>query len=542
MTGSLLLALAACHQPELAPPDPADLGECGTEVGYTPRVVRLTHAQYDNSVRDTLGIDTHPSENFLADPKFGGFDNNAQSLITTDRLARDYRRAAEDIGESLATTHGAVEALAPCDPGPDPDACARQFITSVGAHVYRRPLTSDEVDKYVAAYGQANGLYASGSPFEQGMALVIEAMLQSPYFLYRLELSSPKDDSGVVVLNGYEVATRLSYLLWNAPPDQELLDAAADGSLDSTEGVSAEADRMIADAKVGDMVDDFHSQLLAVDKYEDLSRSPDLFPAFDPSYGPEMEQEALDFTRHVVLDEDGTYEDLLTEPAGFVNRDLAPLYGLDPNAFGADLQYTPLDPTQRSGLLTLSGFLAANAYYDIDNPIFRGVFVHRNLLCTDLPDPPGNADLKLPPINGGTTREIVEQHTADPACQVCHGIINPAGFAFEHYDAVGQWRDEENGHPVDTTGTIPVQGGDSITFTDAIDLSHQIARHPAAHKCYLTNWFRYGYARTETDADQCTLERLDQQASSDDYNLRDLISGLAKIDTFRFRPSAEETP
>ena len=515
--------------------DANNVGECAVETVATPQVVRLTHLQYDNAVQDLFGLDLTPSDSFLDDPVFGGFDNNAEALQTTERLANDYQRAAELVAAAAVAEPEVMDRIVPCDE--ETIGCASDFARQFGKKIYRRPLTSDEVDRYQAIYTAAEGLYETGTPFEQGIQLMIEGMLQSPNFLYRLEGTTEGSNNtpGQHALNDYEVATRLAFMLWNAPPDTTLLNAARDGELSTAAGIAAQAERMLDDHRAESVVDDFHYQLLDMGHYLDLTRSPDLYPDFDPSMGYAMIEEAQSIARYHTLYSDGTFEDLMTAPVTYANADLARIYGLDPAGFDDELVLTDLNPSERGGLLTLSGFLASHAYYDMSSPIHRGVFIHRNLLCTDIPDPPGDADLELPEIDGATTREIVEQHTSPAGCDTCHSLINGPGFAFENYDAIGQYRTEENGHPIDASATTPLPTGETLEFDDGIELSKVIADSPTARRCYLNQWFRYTNARIETEVDTCQLDSLEAQLADPETTIAEIVLALTTSPSARTR-------
>ncbi len=516
--------------PDDPPEDPFCEGEAMP--GQLTRFARLTHRQYDNSVRDLVGDDSHPSAAFLGDPAVGGFTNNADQLTVSDRLARDYRRAAETISADLVAQPARLSEVVGCS---DSETCAREFVVSFGRRAFRRPLTDAEVDQFMALYATGDGLYESGSPFEQGIAILIEGFLQSPSFLYRVELSAPQADQPTVALDDYEIASRLSYMLWNSVPDEALLDAAEAGELSDPEGIEMHARRLLADPRAVDPVEDFHDQWLQLSHVEDLAKDPDAFPMFDEGVATSMREETLQFVRSVIYDNDGSFTDLLTSTSTFVNDDLARIYGLE-GSFGETLQPVELDPAQRAGMLTQPGFLAANAYFAETSPIHRGVFVQRQVMCTEIPDPPGDADLDLPPSEGElvTTRDRVTSHTSPEYCATCHTLINDPGFAFEGYDAIGRQRLEDNGETVNTAGVLTASG-ERIEFTDAVDMAHQIADSAVARQCYLKQWFRYASARSEGSEDTCTLEGLDTSLADSDYNVRELLVALTQTASFRYR-------
>jgi len=510
----------------------------GALPGKISRFVRLTHRQYDNTVKGLLALDETPADEFLSDAAVGGFNNNADQLRVTNNLARDYRRGAEQLADALVVDSDRIATLVPCSP--DADGCAEQFIAEFGRRAFRRPLSADEQAQFLGLFQAAPGNYETGSDFEQGVSFVVESMLQAPSFLYRSELTPADEGADLVALSGYEVATRLSYMLWNTMPDDELLDAADAGTLDATEGVEAQARRMLDDPRAADPIEDFHQQWLGMEEYAGLTKDPDLYPQFVDGIAESMEAETLLFAQNVILAQNGTYADLMTSSQSYVDERLAPLYGLQGD-FGPEPTLVELDPTERAGLLTHIGFLAGNAYFGGTSPIHRGVFVQRNVLCTTIPDPPGDVDLELPPADDElvTTRQRVTNHTSPDACQGCHTMINEPGFAFEGFDGIGRLQTEENGVTVDTQGTLVLADGE-LQFTDALDLVGQLAESPQAQRCYLTQWFRYASSRTETQDDVCSLDGIDETLAADGYNVKEMLVSLTQTASFRYRNTVEQ--
>lgn len=523
----------------------SDAGDTGAEDPYCAaeampgpmtQFVRLTHGQYDNTVRDLLGVQDHPSDAFLADTAVKGFTNNADQLVVNDRLARDYRRAAEAIASDLIADAPRLAGVVGCDAGDESMACVEAFIDRFGRRAFRRPISADEHEAFVSIYGKGAGLYEGGSDFQQGIALVIETMLQAPSFLYRVELSTPGADEAVVALDGWEIAARLSYMMWNSTPDDALLDAAEAGELDDAAGIEEHARRLLADARAADPVQDFHSQWLRMDRYSNISKDPDLFPDFDADTPASMAAETREFFRALILEQDATFADLMTSRSTFVDDRLARIYGLE-GSFGDTLTPVEVDPATRAGFLTHPGFLAANAYFGESSPIHRGTFVQRQVLCTDIPDPPPGVNLQLPPAdeNIRTTRQRVEQHTSPDQCAPCHSMINAPGYAFENYDAVGTVRSTDNGEPVDTVASFENPDGTAMSFTGAVDLIEQLSGSDAAKRCYSTQWFRYASARAETESDSCTLDGLHEAMLAQDYDVKELLVALTQTASFRFR-------
>jgi hypothetical protein len=505
--------------------------------GKLTNFVRLTHGQYDNTVRDLLGVDDDPSDAFLGDTSVKGFSNNADQLSVTDRLARDYRRASEQIASTLLADPPRLATLVGCAPGPE---CARTFIDEFGLRAFRRPLEDAERDAFFGIYEAGPGKYDSGTDFEQGIALTVEAFLQSPSFLYRVELSTPAEGSDLVALSSFEIASRLSYMMWNSMPDDELLAAAAAGELDTPEGIEQHARRLLADGRAADPVADFHAQWLHTDRYPNIQKDPMVFPNYDATTPASMAAETAEFFRRTILEDGGTYADLMTSRTTHVDAKLASIYGLE-GTFGETLTPVELDPTQRSGFLTMPGFLAANAYLVETSPIHRGTFVQRQVLCVDIPDPPPGIDTTLPPPDGEivTTRQRVEHHTSAESCVSCHELINAPGFSFEGYDAVGAIRTVDNGQQVDPAGAFPNPDGGTTEFANAVDMIGQLADMPAAKQCYLKQWFRYASARVETPDDACTLDGLHAAMLESDYDVQEMLVALTQTVSFRYRAAQE---
>ncbi len=505
---------------------------------YGTRLRRLTHAEYERTVTDLLGTGAGSSREFLDDPSFAGFDNNADGLRVSGRLGRDYRRAAEALALEVVASDELLERLVPCD-----DAsveCAAEFVTSFGLSAFRRPLRDAEIARYVALFNEGPALIQSGDALADGVAVVIEAMLQSPNFLYRAELSADEDADGWIPLGDYEIANRLSYMFTASMPDRELFQAAAAGELTTPEQIRAQAERLAGSDAIRPRVSDFHEQWLDLAAFRELEKDRELFPDFSPELADEYVEEVRRFVLHVTLDEQRGLASLLSTPHSFVNQRTAPFYGLDPEDFSDEFSLVEFEANERAGLLTQLGFLSAHAYTTDTSPIHRGVFVLRRILCEEIPDPPGGIDLTLPETTEEivTTRDQVEAHTAAAACSQCHSLINPIGFAFEGFDAVGAARDSDDGAPLDTSGSVELSQG-SLEFTGAVDLIRQLSQSEAARSCYAKQWLRYAYARAEAIADDQILARLEASLADDTYSVRQLLVDLTEPRAFTHRAPTE---
>ena len=508
-----------------------DPGELEDGVPFGTRVARLTHAQYDNTTSDLLYLTATKSAEFQADPVFNGYDNSVEDLRVTDRLGRDYRRAAEELAEQAVSDATAYSRFMPCTT--TDAACKAQFIGEFGLRAQRRPLTSAEATIYAGLFDKGADLVASGDAFKDGVRVVIEAMLQSPKFLYRAELTQDQQADGFLKLDGYEIAQRLSYMAWNTMPDDALFDAAESGSLNEAAGLATAAARLLADERAKRPVADFHGQWLQLRDYLDLSRDPETFPDFSADLGPIMQQETQAFIEEVVFTQKKGFETLMTAPFSFVNDRLAALYGVS-GSFGSQLVKTDLDVTQRKGLLTQIGFLAAHSYPNETSPIHRGVFIYRRILCQPVPDPVGIDTTMGAVQNPRTTREGVETQTGQTGCVHCHQLFNPFGFAFEQFDAVGKHRTLDRDNPVDTTGTATLDG-QSVSFESSTDLIDAIATSDYARSCYTDNWLRYAFGRAIAKSDAKTIDQIATAMQSDDYTVANMLRDVTQSKAFRFR-------
>ncbi|MCB9741993.1 MAG: DUF1592 domain-containing protein [Alphaproteobacteria bacterium] len=413
------------------------------------------------------------------------------------------------------------------------EAEARAWIADMGGRAHRRPLSEDQVDAYYALFLQGPDLVGSGDDFADGVRLVMGAMLQSPWFLYRTELGTELDDSGGIPLDGYELAAKLSFALWNAPPDDTLW-AAAD-TLTDPEVLREQARRLLADPRAEAVLDDFHGQLYNLDATGDLVRED--FEGWEDGMGADLREETERFLRTLILEEQGGVHELYGASWSMLNPRLAGLYGVSgPEEGWAQVE---LPPEQRAGLLTQGSFLAPRADSHDPSPIQRGVFINRTVLCQDLPDPPDNAT-GLPPLQeGATNRERVEAHTGEGTCGgSCHAyLINPPGFAFENYDAVGAWRVSDNGQPVDASGEFYFSDGPA-SWTTGPELAGLIAGHPDAHGCYAWRWLSWTHARPPTEADRERIAPL-VQASVEGLPITELLVELVASESFRYRAAEE---
>lgn len=493
-----------------------------------PALPRLTTAQYRNVIRDLFGAGIVVPE-LEPDQRPYSFSIIGASMTTVSEHGVDlYGEAAFGIAKAVFADATLRQTVVGCAPAaPLDDACLVQFINRFGLRAWRRPVTADELARYQAlagAIGRADPWVA--------LQYVTAAILQSPNFLYRVELGeADAAKPGWRRYTGYEMASRLSFLLRNSFPDSELFAAASRGDLDTKEGVLAQATRLLDDAGPTETM---MSALYA--EYLDLSLLDDVkFPdVMDPNHtlGASMRGEVLDIVNRIALRESGDMRTLFTTRQVAVNQDLAGLYGVMPTASSALVPAELAADGPRAGILTTGALLTLNNRPTRTSPTIRGLFVRQRLLCGSvLPPPPG-----IPAImetGGGssqTIREQLEQHRRDPSCAVCHQAMDPIGLGMEDFDQYGRFRSTyDDGQAVDARGDV-----DGAAFTGARQLGQVLARDPRVMACLVKQIYRYGSARLETAGEAATLAELGRAFAARAFRLRPLLLELVSSDGFRF--------
>ena len=492
---------------------------------------RLTRFEYSNTVRDLLGDTTRPGDLLPPEEQGNGFSNDAATVTTTRLLADAYQSVAHATAARAVANAATLAQLAPCDTAKTTEAaCAQAFVTDFGTKAFRRPIDAEESAAMMGVYdaGTVGGAYADG------VASVIEMVLQLPQFLYRVELGVPSAISAVARPSSYEMASRLSYFLWGSMPDAALLDAAKAGQLDTKEQVAAQANTMLADPRVHDVVTFFHDTLYGIIGLDGLQRDTTFFPTYSSSLGALFREETEHFLDDVVWNGAGDFKTMMTGAYTFLNGPLATFYGI-PGVTGDAFQRVNLDKTRRGGILTQASVLTATTPGSHNNPVVRGKFVYTELLCGVVPDPPPGLNI-VEPVETPTmtTRELFMAHR-QPACAGCHARLDNVGFGFEHYNGVGLWQDLDNGQAIDDTGNIP-DGDIAGNFKGVIELATKIASSTQAHDCYVGQWLNFAYGRTAQQADACTRQELTTAFKKSNGNVKDLLVALTQTDAFLYRP------
>ena len=479
--------------------------------------------------------DVDPVSDFPAEsrPSHHPFDNAvSEGLVTTPRADALLSAADTLAGQIADAAH-----LLPCDTGAsayDNEACWLSFIDELALRTWRRPLASAERERLFS-------YLASESDTEAGVHFMTQVLLSSPHFLYRTELGELQPD-GRYRLTAWETASLLSYTLWGTAPDTELLDAAARGLLDTSEGIAAQAGRLLSDPRAGTRFGVFATAWLGVDAVPTMSRNPDLYPGYTTELGQAMVDEVAERAATIALEGDGGLRALLTGRDTLVTPELAEIYGIEAPGAG----WAPATvPAERPGVLGTPALLTATAHSDQTSPVRRGLFVRERILCQDLGTPPADAG-GVPDVDpDASTRDRFDQHSNDPACSVCHQYIDPVGFGFEHFDSIGTWREMDGAHPVDATGELLGVEGigqmDVSTFYGLDGLAPMLANSEAASTCFVEMSWRNALGQPPEQA-PCAVDELSERFDAD-RPIRDLLLTLVAADAFvhRSEPVAEES-
>jgi len=484
---------------------------------------RLTHSQYNHTVRDLLGDQTSPASQFPPEDFVNGFQNQADAQSIPALLAEAYGAAAEKLARN-AFRGGDTNGLIPCK---QDLKCRAQFVREFGLKAFRRPLTDKEVERY-------SKLFGAQKDFVAGAQLVVEAMLQSPNFLFRAERDAAK---------GYAIASRLSYFLWDTMPDAALFHSAASGGLETAAGVEKATRRMLADARARQALDEFVTQWLRFDRVLNTVKDRAAFPTFNPELAAAMTEE----TRLLVADAVWNDRDFMTifkSDYGFINSDLAKLYKFPapPNEFQ---RVAFPEETDRAGLLGQATFLALTSKPADTSPTARGLFVREQFLCQHVPDPPPGTNSNLPPVSPSkplTNRERLSMHLQSPICASCHQLIDPIGFGFEKFDAIGGRREKlvltfrpgrKDRDSAPTTAEIPLDTSGDIAgipnsaFHSPKELGRVLSASAECQQCVVKQLFRFAFGRPETAADRPVIEAAFEKFRNSRFRFKELMAALA---------------
>ena len=503
-----------------------------------PAVVRrLTHSQYNHTVADLLGDQTRPGDQFPQEDYINGFTNQAAGQSVTPVQQEAYNRAAGKLARN-AFRGGDNHGLIPCHPAsPEDAACRERFIREFGLRAFRRPLTPAETARYEKLFLQEA---SSTHEFSGGAQLVVEAMLQSPNFLFHLEQGPDGDDEQ------YRKASRLSYFLWDTMPDEALFQSAASGELRTKAQIQKAARRLMDDPRARQSMDEFLAQWLRFDRLTIAIRDHRFYPDFSAELSVSMMEETRHLFDHLVWD-DGDFTALFNANYAYLNNDLAQLYGVPPPSG----EFAPVDfpaDSERAGVVGEATFLSLTSKPADTSPTERGLFVREHFLCQIVPPPPAGVNTVLPPPTDEqamTNRQRLSIHLSNKTCAACHGLIDPIGFGLEHFDAIGRYREQhvvtifptfdqmvhrtkmkptEHRLPLDVTAYV--RGIPKSEFSSPRALGEVLAKEPACQKCVVKQLFRYALGRPETAADQPVIDRALSEFQDSKFRFKSLIISI----------------
>ncbi|WP_437957996.1 DUF1592 domain-containing protein [Sorangium sp. So ce119] len=514
--------------PEVSQCEAADLSTPG------PRVVRrLTVDQFEATVRDLFRDSSVTLPSIFNDPQVLGFTADANALVIRDLTAQQIMDWAEQTADWAVTNK--LDTLTSATCRTKDAACRGQFIRDFGRRAFRETLPDDRFASYDALFD------AEGS-FEDGAKVVVSAMLQSPYFLYRHEIGRDIG-GGIYELTPHEVASNLSYLLTGTMPDEALLQAAdeavAQGISLTSDQIAQHALRILEDPATRPLAEAemmrFMRGWLQLNRLVSTVKDNTVFNLSD-----ELRRDMMAETQALIVDtaftQNGTFANLLQADYTFINSSLATHYGMG-GAGGTELTRVTITPGQRDrGLLSHGSFLTGHGGAKLSSPTQRGKMVRTRLLCQPLLPPPPGVDPNIKPLEGpATTRMMLQQHVSDEACGGCHQFMDPIGFGFENYDTFGRWRNDESGLPIDATGTVfaPPEG-ENFSFNGVTELADYLAANEDVKECMVRHWSYYAFGDT-WDQDGCTYEKVQQEAAADDFRIKSVWLALTRAPHFTRR-------
>ncbi|MFT6397517.1 MAG: hypothetical protein ACJAYU_002270 [Bradymonadia bacterium] len=494
--------------------DDAEAGETGLR--------RLTIAQLDNIVADVFGPDVILPP--LAEP-----DVSIGGLLSIGASGASFSPRGVESMESVAFAL-ASQALSPevrggildCEPAGDFDeACATEFVESVGRRLWRRPLTVAESTRIVLIADDATGVL---DDFHEGLSYALAALLQSPNFLFRTELGADG------TFNDWEMASRLSFFLWNTAPDDELLNAAESGELTAEGGLRAQAERLIASPFTRRGMRNFFSEYLELYELDHLAKDPTIFEHFSSELGADAREETLRLMEDVIFDDPSDYRNVMTSEHTFLNPRLATLYGVPaPTREGFGRVRLPAD-ANRIGLLGHTSFLSHHAHQVSSSATLRGAAVRQVLLCQVIPPPPVNVDTSIPAPSGTapTLRDRVAEHLENESCAGCHALMDPIGLGLENYDGIGRWRLLDNGTEIDASGDL-----DGETFVHPSGLAESLRNHPDFPACLVQMMTRYAMGRVEIREELNHLDLMTDRFAALEYRVQPMLLEIVLSPMFR---------
>lgn len=497
--------------------------------GTPPHLRLITTQQYLNTLANVFGPSVSLEMKFAPLRRTKGLLANGAALagVTTAQIEQ-FQRAASSVATQVMDEERR-NYLVPCAPASQTvadRACATQFIAQTGRLLYRRALSETEVAAYVDQAGTAADKLED---FYAGLGVVLEAMLISPDVLFIVETAEPDPKQPERQrLDAYSLASRLSFFLWDAGPDDELLKAAESGELQTKKGLARIVDMMLASPRLEAGTRAFFDDMFAFDNFDSLSKDPTVYPFFTGATVVDAREQTLRTVVDHLIRKNQDYRDLFTTRSTYMSPALAPLYQIPASQGWTAYEFPPDSP--RQGLATQVSFLAMSSHPGRSSPTLRGKALRELLLCQVVPPPPPNVDfsaLENPDAHYPTQRDRVAAHLKDPSCAGCHRITDPMGLALENFDGAGRFRDNEDGHPIDTSGDL-----DGKKFDDVIGLAQALHDSPGLPSCLVSRVYSYGSGVATRGADRPLLEYLTTRFADEGYKFPELLRTIALSNAF----------
>lgn len=518
--------------PGLSNLDTSTVGLCGMDYKAGRATIhRLTNEEYNNTVRDLLFTNLHPADAFpTSSMGFSGYTNDSDALKTYSELVSNYYNAAEALANNVLASKsvngGAYSKIAGCalSANVNMQTCAANTVQQLATRAFRRPVSSGETSQLMTVFNQ-------GGNFDTGLGDVITSILMSPKFLFVSIVSQQSRVNGAEFnISEYELASRLSYFLWQSMPDDELMSLASKNQLHTTEILKQQVQRMLKDAKVDSFLKILRNEYLNLSNLANFS-----VPTLEDNLRLSMVRETDLFLQDLVAN-DRSLLDIVNGSYTYVNKALADLYGITFSGNSpSDFVKVASATAKRIGVGTQASVLTATAgEVGVTHPVLRGKWVTNRILCSEPPPPPpGITPLNLDPsAPGGTIRERLSAHTSNPSCFGCHQVMDNVGLGLENYDPFGRWRTNylNNGTAIDATGVLP----DKSTFATPLEMYQHLAQSEQVHACLPKQMMAYALTRAVDAADDhCVAKALGISYMGVNTKLSDLIAGIVFSNQFQ---------
>jgi len=522
--GVAVLLLNACTESKSPFDAPITLADMASSQAYdsaeagSSALRRLTRSQFRESVRSLLGDEVVIPK--LSEPdtiESGLLSIGASSTTFSPRGVETLESTAYSIADQAIET-GAYSSFLTCTPnGTVDEACTSSFVETFGRLAWRRPLTTTEIEEVSAVATQSAQVLGD---FNQGLVFAMAAILQSPYFLFRVELGPTNESEAQGEFGGLELASRLSYFLWNSTPDDELLSAAQSGALATRDGLFEQATRLLEHENARQGLRNYFTEQFLLYKLDTNTKDPEIFEHYHTELGANAREETLQLLEYLMFDVNEDFRDSVTAQYSFINPRLAALYAI-PAPVMEGFGYTELGPlSHRVGLLGHASFLSLHAHPVSSSATLRGKAVRNILLCQAVPAPPVDVDTSIPEPSGTTRtlRERVAEHLTEPGCAVCHQFTDPIGLGLENFDGIARYRATDNDAIIDASGEI-----DGQPFTDMKGLADAIHEHPAFAPCMVKTLSHYGIGRVASQSEKSWIRTLSDRFEVHGYRMKRLI-------------------